>query len=111
MLKWIDKAISRLLRRLFRPRFFVARAERQMILGKVRSIKWCVAPADASDKDLLRIFALIDEPESENVTVWFCSSLKDIGKRPFDIALLERDGEAQPTITRSAGHRKEVRKV
>ena len=112
MWKTIDKAISTLLRWLFRPRFFVARAEQHRLPSGTRTVKWCTAPANASDAEMRRIFAKIDAPESECMAVWFYTSLKDIGKRPYDIALLERNGRGQkPTITRAAGHRKEVTQV
>lgn len=112
MLKTIDKALSTLVRWLFRPRFFIARSELQTLPGRTRAVFWCTAPANAEDSELRRIFATVDKPESEEVAVWFYTSLKDIGKRPYDVALLERSGKGrQPTITRPAGHGKEVKQV
>lgn len=38
---------------------------------------------------------------TEIMVVWFYSSLEDIGRKPFDVALLERSGkDAWPTIRR-----------
>lgn len=112
MLKVIDNLFSTLVRWLFRPRFFIARSELHTLPGRTRAVFWCTAPADAKDSELRRIFATIDKPESEEVAVWFYTSLKDIGKRPYDVALLERDGMGNsPVITRPAGHGKEVKQV
>lgn len=112
MPKWLDNLFSRLLRRLFKLRFFVARSEVQILPGKTRVVFWCTAPADATERELRRIFATIDKPESEEATAWFYSELKDIGRKPIDVALVERNGKgARPTITRPAGHGKEVKQV
>ena len=109
MLQRIDNMFSRFLRWLFKPRFFVAKSELHVLSGRTRAGFWCTAPENATDTELRRIFATIDKPESEEVDVWFYSSLKDIGKRPYDVALLERSGiGCQPTITRPAGYGKEV---
>ena len=64
-------------------------------------VKWCAAPADAPEDELRRIFSIVDEPESDDTAVWFYSSLEDIGRKPFDVALLERTGKGtRPTIMR-----------
>lgn len=112
MLKWLDNLFSRLLRRIFKLRFFVARSELQHLPGRTRAVFWCTAPADATEPELRRIFAEIDRPDSEEATAWFYSELTDIGKRPYDVALIERSGKgARPIITRPAGHGKEVRQA
>lgn len=44
---------------------------------------------------------IVDEPQCDDMVVWFYSSLEDIGRKPFDVALLERSGkDAWPTIRR-----------
>lgn len=104
MFKFIDRVASAIIRRIFRPRFFIARAESQQLPSGLRVVKWCTAPANATDDELRRIFALSDVPESDDVTIWFYSSLKDIGKRPYDVAMLTRSQRGQmPQITRAAG--------
>lgn len=112
MLKRLDNLFSRLLRRIFKLRFFVARSEIHHLPYKMRVLFWCTAPANATETELLRIFAEIDRPDSEEVAVWFYSELTDIGKRPYDVALVERSGKgAQPIITRPAGYGKGVRQA
>ena len=76
-------------------------SERYQLPGRLRIVKWCAAPADASEDELRRIFSIVDEPQCDDMVVWFYSSLEDIGRKPFDVALLERSGkDAWPTIRR-----------
>lgn len=112
MWKFLDKAVSALIRRIFRLRYYVAHSETHQLPGRTRTVRWCTAPAGASENDLRRIFATIDEPKSDDMAVWFYSSLEDIGKKPYDVALIERQGKGSaPIITRPAGFRKEVNKA
>lgn len=47
------------------------------------------------------MFSIVDEPQCDDMVVWFYSSLEDIGRKPFDVALLERSGkDTWPTIRR-----------
>lgn len=74
---------------------------RYQLPGRLRIVKWCAAPADAPEDELRRIFSIVDEPQCDDMVVWFYSSLEDIGRKPFDVALLERSGkDAWPTIRR-----------
>ena len=53
------------------------------------------------ENELRRIFSIVDEPQCDDMVVWFYSSLEDIGRKPFDVALLERSGkDTWPTIRR-----------
>lgn len=53
------------------------------------------------EEELRRIFSIVDEPQCDDMVVWFYSSLEDIGRKPFDVALLERSGkDAWSTIRR-----------
>ena len=77
------------------------RVERYQLPGRLRIVKWCAAPADAPEDELRRIFSIVDEPQCDDMVVWFYSSLEDIGRKPFDVALLERSGkDTWPTIRR-----------
>ena len=79
----------------------LARVERYQLPGRLRIVKWCAAPADAPEDELRRIFSIVDEPQCDDMVVWFYSSLEDIGRKPFDVALLERSGkDTWPTIRR-----------
>ena len=88
--KTLDRIVSAIIRRLFKPKYHVERVERYQLPGRLRIVKWCAAPADAPEDELRRIFSIVDEPESD-----------DIGRKPFDVALLERTGKGtRPTIRR-----------
>lgn len=101
MWKALDRIVSAIIRRLFKPKYHVERVERYQLPGKLRIVKWCAAPADAPEDELRRIFSIVDEPQCDDMVVWFYSSLEDIGRKPFDVALLERSGkDAWPTIRR-----------
>ena len=55
----------------------------------------------APEDELRRIFSIVDEPQCDDMVVWFYSSLEGIGRKPFDVALLERSGkDTWPTIER-----------
>jgi hypothetical protein len=96
-----DRIVSAIIRRLFKPKYHVERVERYQLPGRLRIVKWCAAPADAPEDELRRIFSIVDEPQCDDMVVWFYSSLEDIGRKPFDVALLERSGkDAWPTIRR-----------
>lgn len=95
------RIVSAIIRRLFKPKYHVERVERYQLPGRLRIVKWCAAPADAPEDELRRIFSIVDEPQCDDMVVWFYSSLEDIGCKPFDVALLERSGkDAWPTIRR-----------
>lgn len=99
--KTLDRIVSAIIRRLFKPKYHVERVERYELPGRLRIFKWCAAPADAPEDELRRIFSIVDEPESDDTAVWFYSSLEDIGRKPFDVVLLERTGKGtRPTIRR-----------
>ena len=101
MWKALDRIVSAIIRRLFKPKYHVERVERYQLPGRLRIVKWCAAPADAPEDELRRIFSIVDEPQCDDMVVWFYSSLEDIGRKPFDVALLERSGkDAWPTIRR-----------
>ena len=87
MWKALDRIVSAIICRLFKPKYHVERVERYQLPGRLRIVKWCAAPADA--------------PQCDDMVVWFYSSLEDIGRKPFDVALLERSGkDTWPTIRR-----------
>ena len=72
MWKALDRIVSAIICRLFKPKYHVERVERYQLPGRLRIVKWCAAPADA--------------PED---------------RKPFDVALLERSGkDTWPTIRR-----------
>lgn len=97
----LDRIVSAIVCRIFKPKYQVERVERYQLPGRLRIVKWCAAPADAPEDELRRIFSIVDEPESDDMAVWFYSSLEDIGRKPFDVALLERSGkDNRPTIRR-----------
>lgn len=99
--KTLDCIVSAIICRLFKPKHHVERVERYQLPGRLRIVKWCAAPADAPEDELRRIFSIVDEPQCDDMVVWFYSSLEDIGRKPFDVALLERTGkDKQPTIRR-----------
>ena len=99
--KTLDRIVSAIIRRLFKPKYHVERVERYQLPGRLRIVKWCAAPADAPEDELRRIFSIVDEPQCDDTAVWFYSSLEDIGRKPFDVALLERTGKGtRPTIRR-----------
>lgn len=101
MWKALDRIVSAIIYRLFKPKYHVERVERYQLPGRLRIVKWCAAPADAPEDELRRIFSIVDEPQCDDMVVWFYSSLEDIGRKPFDVALLERSGkDAWPTIRR-----------
>lgn len=101
MWKALDRIVSAIIRRLFKPKYHVERVERYQLPGRLRIVKWCAAPADAPEDELRRIFSIVDEPQCDDMVVWFYSSLEDIGRKPFDVALLERSGkDTWPTIRR-----------
>lgn len=104
MFKIIDRAASAIIRRIFGLRFFVVKAEKHFLPNGLRVLKWAVAPANATDGELLRIFAASDVPESDETTIWFYSSQKDIGRKPYDVAMLTRPCKGgRPQITRVSG--------
>lgn len=83
MWKALDRIVSAIIHRLFKPKYHVERVERYQLPGR------------------LRIFSIVDEPQCDDMVVWFYSSLEDIGRKPFDVALLERSGkDTWPTIRR-----------
>lgn len=99
MWKALDRIVSAIICRLFKPKYHVERVERYQLPGRLRIVKWCAAPADAPEDELRRIFSIVDEPQCDDMVVWFYSSLEDIGRKPFDVALLERSGkDTWPTI-------------
>ena len=101
MWKALDRFVSGIIKRIFKLKYHVEHVERYQLPNRLRVVKWCAAPADASDDELRRIFALIDELKSEEMAVWFFSTLEDIGRKPFDVALVERTAKGeQPTIKR-----------
>ena len=107
MWKALDRIVSAIICRLFKPKYHVERVERYQLPGRLRIVKWCAAPADAPEDELIThsifepIFSIVDEPQCDDMVVWFYSSLEDIGRKPFDVALLERSGkDAWPTIRR-----------
>ena len=69
MWKALDRIVSAIIRRLFKPEYHVERVERYQ--------------------------------QCDDMVVWFYSSLEDIGRKPFAVALLERSGkDTWPTIRR-----------
>jgi hypothetical protein len=76
--KTLDRIVSAIIRRLFKPKYHVERVERYQLPGRLRIVKWCAAPADAPEDELRRIFSIVDEPESDDTAVWFYSSLEDM---------------------------------
>ena len=101
MWKALDRIVSAIICRIFKPKYHVERVERYPLPGTLRIFKWCASPADAPEVELRRIFTIVDEPQCDDMVVWFYSSLEDIGRMPFDVALLERSGkDAWPTIRR-----------
>ena len=79
MWKALDRIVSAIIRRLFKPKYHVERVERYQLPGRLRIVKWCAAPADAPEDELRRIFSIVDEPQCDDMVVWFYSSLEDIG--------------------------------
>ena len=101
MWKALDRIVSAIICRLFKPKYHAERVERYQLPGRLRIVKWCAAPADAPEDELRRIFSIVDEPESDDVAVWFYSCLVVICRNPFDVARLVRTGKgARPTIRR-----------
>ena len=101
MWKALDRIVSAIIRRLFKPKYHVERGERYQLPGRLRIVKWCAAPADSPEDELRHIFSIVDVPQCDDMVVWFYSSLEDIGRKPFDVALLERSGkDTWPTIRR-----------
>ena len=109
MWKALDRIVSAIICRLFKPKYHVERVERYQLPGRLRIVMAptkdvttpMAAPADAPEDELRRIFSIVDEPQCDDMVVWFYSSLEDIGRKPFDVALLERSGkDAWPTIRR-----------
>ena len=47
MWKALDRIVSAIIRRLFKPKYHVERVERYQLPGRLRIVKWCAAPADA----------------------------------------------------------------
>ena len=79
MWKALDRIVSAIIRRLFKPKYHVERVERYQLPGRLRIVKWCAAPADAPEDELRRIFSIVDEPQCDDMVVWFYSSLEDAG--------------------------------
>lgn len=80
MWKALDRIVSAIICRLFKPKYHVERVERYQLPGRLRIVKWCAAPADAPEDELRRIFSIVDEPQCDDMVVWFYSSLEDIGR-------------------------------
>mgnify|MGYP001136770864 CR=1 FL=1 len=53
MWKALDRIVSAIIRRLFKPKYHVERVERYQLPGRLRIVKWCAAPADAAGAHLL----------------------------------------------------------
>ena len=64
MWKALDRIVSAIIRRLFKPKYHVERVERYQLPGRLRIVKWCAAPADAPEDELRRIFSIVDEPHA-----------------------------------------------
>ena len=69
--KTLDRIVSAIIRRLFKPKYHVERVERYELPGRLRIVKWCAAPADAPEDELRRIFSIVDEPESDDTVFCF----------------------------------------
>ena len=50
--KTLDRIVSAIIRRLFKPKDHVERVERYQLPGRLRIVKWCAAPADAPEDEL-----------------------------------------------------------
>lgn len=85
MWKALDRIVSAIICRLFKPKYHVERVERYQLPGRLRIVKWCAAPADAPEDELRRIFAIVDEPQCDDMVVWFYSSLEDIAASPLTL--------------------------
>lgn len=44
MWKALDRIVSAIIRRLFKPKYHVERVERYQLPGRLRIVKWCAAP-------------------------------------------------------------------
>ena len=67
MWKALDRIVSAIIRRLFKPKYHVERVERYQLPGRLRIVKWCAAPADAPEDELRRIFSIVDEPQCDDM--------------------------------------------
>ena len=67
MWKALDRIVSAIIRRLFKPKYHVERVERYQLPGRLRIVKWCAAPADAPEDELRRIFSIVDEPQCDDI--------------------------------------------
>lgn len=103
----IDRALCKVIKKVLKPRISIERVERQVLPGRVRELVWCSAPEDARDEELLLVLRAIDKTYDGELTIWFCSKPEDIGRAPYDVAMLERERRGEPpTITRPRGARR-----
>ena len=70
MWKALDRIVSAIIRRLFKPKYHVERVERYQLPGRLRIVKWCAAPADAPEDELPRGVSIGDEPQWEDKGGW-----------------------------------------
>lgn len=54
MWKALDRIVSAIIRRLFKPKYHVERVERYQLPGRLRIVKWCAAPVDAPEDEIGR---------------------------------------------------------
>lgn len=55
---------------------------------------------DASDAQLIWVFAKLDDSKYEEVTVWFYKNKASVELGVYDVAMIERAGKDSPKITR-----------